>query len=244
MATWRDGPEYAPAERPDEYALPDAEPLSAPVDSTPEQPAVPRDRPVAFGAPEQAVPLAELAAPPAAPRDPHEAFSVYATLTSLAPTPAPAPDEPSSPARRDPRRTPAQPSVLRGVRSTPAAPRPTTPRAPAQPIMLPEPPQATVPAPPPNFPPPALNQPPIPTSGAWYPPPTRPAPTPSPSLVEMIRAATPGVLIALTVGFFVRPLAVPLLIVAHALSSRVRYRRSHIHTLFVGAESIVAFLSG
>jgi hypothetical protein len=60
----------------------------------------------------------------------------------------------------------------------------------------------------------------------------------------MIRAATPGVLIALTVGFFVRPLAVPLLIVAHALSSRVRYRRSHIHTLFVGAESIVAFLSG
>ena len=57
MATWEDGPEYAPADPPDEYAVPQVAPLdTAP---PPEQlPAAPGERPI-FGDPDQ--PVAALA---------------------------------------------------------------------------------------------------------------------------------------------------------------------------------------
>lgn len=55
---------------------------------------------------------------------------------------------------------------------------------------------------------------------------------------------TPGVTISLAVGFFVPPLSVPLLIVAHILSGRMRYGRSQAHGIFIAVESLIALLTG
>lgn len=76
MATWEDGPEYAPLQPPDQFSLPDAPPLS--VASPPEAlPDVPGDRP-GFGDPDR--PVAALAAldPDAGgdDRDPRQPFDV------------------------------------------------------------------------------------------------------------------------------------------------------------------------
>lgn len=48
----------------------------------------------------------------------------------------------------------------------------------------------------------------------------------------------------MAVGVLVSALAIPLLIVAHALSSRVWYRRARVHRAFVVVESAIAFLGG
>lgn len=254
MATWRDGPEYAPVERPDAYTTPDAEPLGSPPASMPAPPSPPPGRPVDFGAPAESIPLAQLAAPPAAPRDPHEEFDTYTTpLTSLAPTPA-LQDKPVPPPQEKPA-PPPPPAPPTGMHSgmhqsawgsvhNPAAPRPAAQWAPAQPITLPQPPTATAPIPPPQFPPPTLNQSPFPTSAAWYPPPKRPAPRRDANMREIFSAMTPGVTISLAVGFFVPPLSVPLLIVAHILSGRMRYGRSQAHGIFIAVESLIALLTG
>ncbi len=55
---------------------------------------------------------------------------------------------------------------------------------------------------------------------------------------------TPGVAITLAVGFFVPPLSVPLLIIAHILSGRMRYGRSQAHGIFIAVESLIALLTG
>ena len=65
MATWEDGPEYAPVERPAEFAEPSAPPLSiaAPV---PQMAALaPKDRPAFDQPPVPVAPLATLIPPPA-----------------------------------------------------------------------------------------------------------------------------------------------------------------------------------
>lgn len=254
MATWRDGPEYAPVERPDAYSSPDVAPLGQ-TEPTPAEFEAPPERPFDYGAPDAVSPLGSLAAPVANIRDPHEAFDVVSTpLTMLGPsTPPSEPAAAPTPAPKEPWPAPAQgaPPVQAGpTRSAwgsihvPVAPRPTQAWVPAQPFTLPEPPTATPPTAPPNFPPPALNQPPFPTSGQWYPPPVPNGRRPNPTFGEIVAAVTPGVLIALAVGMLISTLAIPLLIVAHALSSRVSYRRATIHRLFIVVESIIAFLGG
>ncbi len=81
MATWEDGPEYAPLERPDAFADPSvatvglAAPPPAPV-----PPPAPTERP-AFADPGQPVPpLAALVPAPPARRDPNVPFDVAASL--------------------------------------------------------------------------------------------------------------------------------------------------------------------
>jgi hypothetical protein len=81
MATWEDGPEYAPLERPDAFADPSAATvgLEAPP-SAPLPPPVPTERPV-FADPGQPVPpLASLVPAPPAQRDPNVPFDVAASL--------------------------------------------------------------------------------------------------------------------------------------------------------------------
>ncbi|HEY5784754.1 MAG TPA: hypothetical protein VIT65_08250 [Microlunatus sp.] len=81
MATWEDGPEYAPLERPDAFVDPSVATvgLEAPP-PTPPVPPAPTERP-AFADPEQPAPaLASLVPPPPAQRDPNLPFDVAASV--------------------------------------------------------------------------------------------------------------------------------------------------------------------
>ena len=81
MATWEDGPEYAPLERPDAFADPSVATvgLEAPPPA-PVPPPAPTERP-AFADPGQPVPpLAALVPAPPAQRDPNVPFDVAASL--------------------------------------------------------------------------------------------------------------------------------------------------------------------
>ena len=81
MATWEDGPEYAPLERPDAFADPSVATvgLQAPPPA-PVPPPAPTERPV-FAEPGQPVPpLATLVPAPPAQRDPNAPFDVAASL--------------------------------------------------------------------------------------------------------------------------------------------------------------------
>lgn len=77
MATWEDGPEYAPVDRPDEFAAPETAPLddAPPPEKAPEQPA---SRPEAYQS-EQQRPLDTFAPDPGEQRDPNEPFDVAAS---------------------------------------------------------------------------------------------------------------------------------------------------------------------
>ena len=84
MATWEDGPEYAPIERPSEFQNPDAPPLETAPRYTQMAAWAPKDRPL-FDSPEGPVaPLSTLT--PVLreePRDPQEPFTVVSsTMTS------------------------------------------------------------------------------------------------------------------------------------------------------------------
>jgi hypothetical protein len=81
MATWEDGPEYAPLERPDAFAGPsDATPELETPPPPPVTPPAPVERP-AFADPTQAVPpLATLIPAPPAQRDPSQPFDVVSSV--------------------------------------------------------------------------------------------------------------------------------------------------------------------
>lgn len=82
MATWEDGPEYAPLDPPDQFTVPDVQPLEEPP-SAARQPAAPADRPQ-FGDPSASVTPLNALVPSAAEqqRDPHAPYRVEsATVT-------------------------------------------------------------------------------------------------------------------------------------------------------------------
>ena len=134
MATWEDGPEYAPYERPDEFADPSAATvgLEAPP-AVPPPPPAPLERPV-FDDPGQPVPpLATLVPPPPAERDPHQPFDVASSLVTAEssawasthwaapPSSGPAPTVPGQPAPTVPGR-PATPASGQAAPYAPGAP--------------------------------------------------------------------------------------------------------------------------
>ncbi len=90
MASWKDGPEYAPLERPAEFDPADA----APLDEAPpfEQPAAnaPQERPQFNGPPASPAPLATLdPAAAAAHRDPNRPFDVVTSTITADPSAGP-----------------------------------------------------------------------------------------------------------------------------------------------------------
>jgi hypothetical protein len=81
MATWRDGPAYAPKERPVGFAQPSAAFSLAPPPAAPAPPPAPLAPPLGFQAPATSLPpLASLAARPEPGRDPTRAFDVVTTV--------------------------------------------------------------------------------------------------------------------------------------------------------------------
>ena len=210
MATWTDGPEYAPAERPAAFVVPESGPLTAAAPEIAPLGDAPDRAPAEFAAPE-ARPLEDLEPKVAETRDPHEAFDVASTpMTSMAATPlatSPASQPlgaPAEPAASAPQQWPApDPGTIAGNpqsawNSVHASGRPRTPGVDAPPVAAP-PPQASNPAPQVN---PAPF--PQPVNDPWLPPAPMPYGAPATgqtvTVGQMWRGATPGLMTALVVA--------------------------------------------
>lgn len=200
MATWQDGPEYAPIERPAAFVTPQVPPLA-----DPEPVALPAPAPDAepsFTPPSGAQPDLAALVPAAAPgRNPNLPFDVsVAALTAGSFTSA------SGSAVRSPTEPFTEPGPpLSGYLPVQAAVQPNaqvnpTPfAAPNTPEWFAPPPQTRVPAAPPAV-----------------------------TIAQIWRAATPGVLIPLLIGMVFSWLSILMLAVSFALSARIPYRRDAI----------------
>lgn len=251
MASWQDGPEYAPLERPDAFVAPDATPL-APVDGTARPlPGAP-DEPPTYAEPTASVPLADVTPPEGPTRDPREAFDVAATPLTQAPSAAPptppAPAAPAAPLQPVTPWGPPSASAWGSAHAPTAHPRPVAPWGPQQPVALP-------PQPPQHFPPPtgpahpAVPTPstpwPQPGTPEWFagpPPPPGPVPPAQVTFAQILASVTPGVLISLVLGALLGFFSLPLLFVAHVLAARTRHRRRLVGLLFRIVESAVILL--
>lgn len=219
MATWRDGPEYAPAVRPDAFVEPVAEPLEVPPPEHHLSAGAPIQQPV-FAAPEQATPdLALLTPAVVSTRDPQLPFEVVtAALTS--PTAWGAAHTAPADATASPAWTPQQPFAGSSpVTGSIPAPAPVHPRSDASPAPFPQP-----------------------GTPNWYAPPQaeqRYQPPPQVSLGQVVRAITPAVLITLVLGALVNGLSVVMLGLSFALAIRIPYRRRQVLAIYLGASGIV-----
>ena len=248
MATWEDGPEYAPLERPAEFTSPSVDPLDV-APPAPPPAAVPPQQPVFAGPAEPVTPLANLVPVPKDVRDPQEPFTVVSSnLTSgsaWGSAHQPVPVVPTSPLQPF-TGVAAAPAAL-----TPAWPAPTpawpdtTPRYPvASPGPAPWPAAADQPLPPPGFPPPAPF--PAPGTPEWFgpgaygPPPAAFGPA---GAREVVMAVTPGLLIVLGIGGLIGVLAPITLIVAFALANRVTAGRDQVRRTLGVALVTLGFFS-
>ncbi|MDN5760895.1 MAG: hypothetical protein L0H41_01070 [Microlunatus sp.] len=249
MATWEDGPEYAPLERPDAFAQPPATTLETPPPPIVTPPA-PTARP-GFENPTVAVPeLAGLVPAPPDQRDPNEPFGVV-TSNMTAETSAWASahwttaqstgrgDRPGSPATGAPHPgalPPAGAPVFPPPSGTAAFPPPTAhgyPPPGAQPFPLSGPPPASGP-----FPAPGTDQ--------WFAPggyPTPPPGRPAPDARTVLAAATPGLLVTLAVGGFIWVLAPITLVLAFLLSGRMTYGRKATRAAFAGVLGLLGLVT-
>lgn len=218
MASWQDGPEYAPTVRPDEFAEPAVEPLaSAPPVPRPADGA-PVERP-AFSEPSAPVaPLETLVPLPADRRDPQQAFAVVSsTLTTGGPwggVHGTLPVAPPAPTTFASATFPAAPDQLA-----------SHPRA-QQPNAFPQP---AGPYEPSGYPEPGTPQ--------WFGPgPYGEQPTPTRTGPRAIwEAATPGLLLVLALAVVIQVLAPVLLVVAFLLARRVLVARVAVQRAFVVA---------
>lgn len=223
MATWEDGPEYAPLERPDAFDAPSVITADlAPLPPTPVEPPAPLVRPV-FADPQQPVPrLADLVPAPPAPRDPNEPFDVVASLMT------------------------AESSAWASAHwsQPPAAPQfPPPPSAqPGQPYPPGYPPTEPYPAANAPFPAPGTPQWFVPGPGSQQPP-VRPV---APTARTVLAAVTPGVLISLAIGGLIWMLAPVTVVLAYLLTGRMTYGRTPTRTAFgivLGLLGAVALLA-
>jgi hypothetical protein len=224
MATWEDGPEYAPLERPAEFARPEVAPLS--VAPPVEQMAAyaPKQRPAFDDPPAPVAPLETLLPVVEETRDPQEPFAVVSsTLTSDSAWGALHWGPPTGP--------PANPLPPNSVPPPPyGPPAPYGPPtiigrpAPNEPLEI----RSAAPVPGPNGYP-------VPGTPGWFAPPAygeRPTPPGEIGAKPVLDAATPGLCICLTIGGLVYVLAPVLLVVALGLTSRVKVAHRQVRRAF------------
>ena len=230
MATWEDGPEYAPIERPSDFHDPDAPPLKTAPPYTQAAAWAPKGRPVFDNPPAPVAPLSTLVPTPREePRDPQIPFAVVtSTMTSDSAWGAVHWAAPTGP--------PVGPGVPRNL-SHGAGPYPP----PDQPIIVhggPTPNSAQAPFPTPG------------TPGWFTPPPYGPQPQPMPTVTakSVIDAATPGLCMALIIGGLIYLLSPIMLCICLGLAGRVRVataevRRAHVFGVVVlGIMSVLGML--
>lgn len=236
MATWEDGPEYAPVERPAEFTTPAAHPLEV-VPPEPQQAALaPKARP-AFDGPSAAVaPLQDLVPAVAGLRDPARPFDVVAsTVTSMDSAWGSAHSNGPGLASGAAGDGGPAPSVALPAQPYPVPPPYPAPQAYPQAYPSPQayPPPTGTPWPGPSSPPPLAGYPP-PAPGAypspgtpqWFGPGPAGGQAPRPDgrvdVRAVIAAATPGLLVPLLVGGVLSVFAPIMLVLAFVLSGRVR----------------------
>ncbi len=226
MATWQDGPEYAPQERPAAFVVPPAPPLAvAEPAAVPPGPSVPDGEP-SFEGPSDPQPELTALVPSGAPgRNPNLPFEVVAAaVTSGTWSSGSAPESPAGRSPTEPFTQPGPP--LTGYLPVQAAVQPTAQVNPA-------------PFPAPNTP-------------GWFAPPPEsriPAAPPPVSVGQIWRAATPGVLIPLLIGMVFNWMSILMLAISFALSARIAYRKESIRRAYgvaltvVGAIGVLSVLS-
>ena len=218
MATWEDGPEYAPLERPADFAPAAVGPLSV-APPVPQMAALaPKDRPAFDQPPVPLAPLATLVPVAEETRDPQLPFAVVSsTITSDS----------------------AWGAVHWGGApiSPPAgfpAPTPTAPGPPSQPLQL----QRTQPMPPDNrFP--------TPGTPGWFGPGPYGEQPPTPTRVgpqAVWDAAMPGMCICLAVGGLVYIVAPILFAVAFGLSRSVKVARNQVRRAFAAGTVLLGLV--
>ena len=243
MATWTDGPEYAPTQRPEVFVEPDltgvpdlsaARSLDAAAAPPTPDPAQPHGSRPDFDAPD-AAPLDGVAAPAPRDRDPHEAFQVASTpMSSWSSRSLPPPEGPPVPLA-PPEGTPSAWGHAHAPTGTGRADGPVPGWGPEQPFPPGGPPAPHhVPGPPQAWPPAQVNPDGFPQPGPppWQQPVEPPLTFEPVSVQSIARNTTPGVLICLAVGALVHPLSLAMLVVASVLAVRVRYRRRLVGRLF------------
>lgn len=240
MATWEDGPEYAPLERPADFTTPAAEPLEAAPPHHQPAAGAPVERP-RFDGPDVPVPaLAALVPVVEDTRDPERPFDVVtSTLTpgsawgSAHGGPAAAAGAPGSLGTAG-AVAPAAPPWL----PTAYTPEAISAPAPLGPQQWPEP--APVPG---GYPPAAPGAYPAPGTPQWFGPGPygeRPAGT-RVDARRVLDAATPGLLVVLGIGALIFVLAPVMVAVAFALRSRVRAAQQQVRTTLAVALGAVVF---
>lgn len=230
MATWQDGPEYAPIERPDDFAAPSIAPLDSPPPRAPLSAGAPLDRPEVEP---PSAPVADLATLEAAvgepPRDPHRPFEVVRAIMTDATSAWSAAHSASS-------------SIL----TAPASPTWAPPSgAPVSTATLNRPPapshglgsgERSILRPPPTQP--------IQITGSAY---TvqgadfagAERPPASVTFADLLASITPAVAICLLLGGFIAPISLLLFIVAFCLTVRLRVAVREIRYTFIGASVII-----
>ena len=219
MATWRDGPEYAPVERPAAFVTPEAEPLpgTTPPPALPD--GVPGEEP-SFTAPSGDLPDLAALVPSAAPgRNPNLPFEVVAAIVTGG---ANGTTGPASGGQAVPERRPELPFRDPGPSLSGYLPvQPTLqPHAQVNPV---------------GFPAPGTPQ--------WFAPPpgSRVPDAPPPVTIAQIwTAVTPGVLIPLLLGMFLPWLSLFMLAISFALSARIAYRKDAVRRTYVIALTVLA----
>jgi len=217
MATWQDGPEYAPLTRPEGFGEPNTPPVSvAPPDELVAAIA-PKERPAFTRPPEPVAPLASLAPPVEQKRDPALPFQVVSTTLTLA-------DSAWGAAHWT--RPPNQPAGSMSPQPAPSAGGGSSPTQPLVPVA---------------GAPPTANGFPAPGTAEWFTPSqySRPAPTNQINARQVLDTATPGVCICLAVGGLIYVISPVMLAVAYALSSRIPVAASQIRQTFVTALSLL-----
>ena len=233
MATWEDGPEYAPIERPTEFADAGAAPLSLAPPVVQMAAQAPKERPFFDQPPAAVAPLETLVPTPAETRNPEEPFAVVsAAMTSDSAWGAVHWGQPTAP-----------PGGLSGPAAIPTTSDPWSRFA------GPDGNGTVVPA---QTPPPPDNHFPAPGTPAWFGPGPygeRPAPPGRVSPRAVWEAAMPGLCICLAVGGLVYVLAPILYAIAFGLAGRVKVAKQPVRTAFtigsvvLGLVAIVATLT-
>lgn len=239
MATWEDGPEYAPIERPADFGRPPVAELDVAPPAAQQAAWAPRDRPVFSAPPVPVAPLATLVPATKDPRDPQLPFDVAsATLTGDGAWGAlhwspPSGLPPAAPATGVLTADPYAQPPLDGQPSLSGAPASAPWAAGQQPMTL-------SPAQPPIGPGgyPAPGTPEWFTPGQYQPPPATPV-----TLSRVLQAATPGLCIILVLGGLIYTLAPVLLAIGLALSGRVTAAQQAVRRVFIVAVSLLGVLA-
>jgi hypothetical protein len=236
MATWEDGPEYAPIERPSDFATPDAAPLNTAPPYAQVAAWAPKNRPVFDNPSSPVAPLASLVPlQREEPRDPQKPFAVVtSTMTSDSAWGA---VHWAAPAGQ-----PVGPGIVDG-RASVGSPH-TPPGSPTGGFGT----AAGAQYPPPDQPivvhsssPPTSAPHPTPGTPGWFTPPAYGQQPPPPTAVtakDVLDAATPGLCMCLIVGGLVYVLSPILLCIGVGLAGRVKIaapevRRAHIFGITV-----------